>query len=1307
MINNANPISTSAKVQNDRIPNLNNATSKPNMTNNQAKENNFGSGLWSQIKALETNLASLRERQHRMNGTDGPLQQSTVHDPMRCRGHTGVQEASKFIQAKEGRHSCQSFGGGIGTGRNAVIANPGIGPGESFTGKLVKQTRNPSLDIDEARAGTQERGQAGANGERRLPRKESIPRSTGKVWWQSKKPSTWGCGRWAWSAEKIPGQTADPVPDPVDHTKKHQAGDDGSEPRIVAGIGGQLARDIEDTRSKLERLDERISQFRGDRSYTIPSTPKARTVTVELDKDHGEAARKAEGAGPGRQGRAYGVKKSITEKVATALLMSCLVINATAMEPLEDLLKIAHKSKGPRCDFAEVCCSPESALTETMKEKSFNTQRINLSEGYNLEKKLEAQAAQLWIAEHRPRKTWVSTECTPHTRMQNINQRTPQQIENLRRKRMRSYKVISQAVMIGCLTIALGGDLYWEWPEWVSSWGSKEMQVLYDFAEKNNITLYKVKTRGCRVGLTDEYGVLSGKAWVVLTTDKQFAEEMELKCKCWSSHAWLHGKALAKSAYYPPAYVKRATNIFEKQLRPPVIWSEVVANLTRWYPEEDEVKDNDNKEIEFKNFNFEKYDFVTEEEPYGQMRNKAANATEEESLRAVEEQSGVMAEKNGNNFFYNPEPTEAEITDWLIEFEDYLYGKDMVEITKDLYGVIKKDGKKRKLGKAERNITKPQDARELKKIEDTILKLHKNAGHSRKSALKAFMRRKDCPRWMIDMVDDLKCDECDANKESMASAPPASLAEPPKVWQVLGTDPFELTTNESRTKFVIYMDWACKLASCSTLHEGPLEQAWEPKTTLLIEKLLEDWMQHFPKMQWIFSDPAGQYVGREFREWCGASGIGLMTTPGEAHEALGSVENLIRIIKRTARRLLDEGHTPKVAMLMAIVAHNNQAKETGYAPVSWAFGAAADGERIEGLGVLSGLGIAQREMVQLKAEQIYLEEKANEKFSQAMNTINRKLKVAAVGQLVYYWRLGKNADPGWLGPAVVCLLEPTIGFEVTQPRQSEGVDTSRPRVIWVTHGGELLRCSLRQLREATKKEKWLAQMKGLVPLVMPESMDDLMAKLRHGTYTDISGEVPSQDEIERAAVNLREEYTAPTQTTGAGSAPTAETGIFRQDTPPASPTAPATTPRVRRTGKQDAEGRLFQPDSVQAPPLPSIPPFPQLQPERLEQEQLEPEQLEPDQLEPERLEQERLEQERLEQEQLEPGGLEPEFPTTRSSTSKRKAEESGHRCHIEGCVRPSFHDGEHEDGQGNVLPDTAKYIKLNEDEEVKLVVYLV
>ena len=78
----------------------------------------------------------------------------------------------------------------------------------------------------------------------------------------------------------------------------------------------------------------------------------------------------------------------------------------------------------------EICCAPNSTLTEEMIRNGFQSVRWNYESQFDLEKMDCVQKAIEAIPAQRPSKIWASLRCTPWISIQNLNQKTPQQVEN-------------------------------------------------------------------------------------------------------------------------------------------------------------------------------------------------------------------------------------------------------------------------------------------------------------------------------------------------------------------------------------------------------------------------------------------------------------------------------------------------------------------------------------------------------------------------------------------------------------------------------------------------------------------------------------------------------------------------------------------------------------------------------------------------------------------------------------------------------------------------------------------------------------
>ena len=91
----------------------------------------------------------------------------------------------------------------------------------------------------------------------------------------------------------------------------------------------------------------------------------------------------------------------------------------------------------------------------------------------------------------------------------------------------------------------------------------------------------------------------------------------------------------------------------------------------------------------------------------------------------------------------------------------------------------------------DKEMAKPTDPKELDRIRRLIRRLHIIGGHASKTNIKLLLRRRGCPAWQQDMVDELECDAC---QEEMLPEGPSevSVSAPPKIWQADKADAFEL-----------------------------------------------------------------------------------------------------------------------------------------------------------------------------------------------------------------------------------------------------------------------------------------------------------------------------------------------------------------------------------------------------------------------------------------------------------------------------------------------------------------------------------
>ena len=93
----------------------------------------------------------------------------------------------------------------------------------------------------------------------------------------------------------------------------------------------------------------------------------------------------------------------------------------------------------------EVACSPDSVLSSVMQEITGNPKaaiRLSLWNQHDLGTNEGVRAVLDKIDLHDPEHVWLAPECGPYSVMQNVNQRTEQQKQELAEKRKQALKTV-------------------------------------------------------------------------------------------------------------------------------------------------------------------------------------------------------------------------------------------------------------------------------------------------------------------------------------------------------------------------------------------------------------------------------------------------------------------------------------------------------------------------------------------------------------------------------------------------------------------------------------------------------------------------------------------------------------------------------------------------------------------------------------------------------------------------------------------------------------------------------------------------
>ena len=126
-------------------------------------------------------------------------------------------------------------------------------------------------------------------------------------------------------------------------------------------------------------------------------------------------------------------------------------------------------------DLVEVFCSPTSSLTKAAQSHGLKAERWT-KEDFDLSRPSGCQLAMDRLRQLRPKRLWLSPECGPYSIMQNANQKSPQQAENLRKKRELAFRQWQSCIRLAWLQVELGGTFYIEQPQRCMSWQLKDQK---------------------------------------------------------------------------------------------------------------------------------------------------------------------------------------------------------------------------------------------------------------------------------------------------------------------------------------------------------------------------------------------------------------------------------------------------------------------------------------------------------------------------------------------------------------------------------------------------------------------------------------------------------------------------------------------------------------------------------------------------------------------------------------------------------------------------------------------------------------
>ena len=341
--------------------------------------------------------------------------------------------------------------------------------------------------------------------------------------------------------------------------------------------------------------------------------------------------------------------------------------------------------------------------------------------------------------------------------------------------------------------------------------------------------------------------------------------------------------------------------------------------------------------------------------------------------------------------------------------------------------------------------------------------------------------------------------------------------------------------SEESVNFMLIIDEGSRFRTARVLTTGA-KQA--PNAQACLHYLQEGWVQYFGHPRCLRLDPAGAFRSAAVEEWCDKHSIYSDVVPGEAHWKVGTVECAIRGVKDVMTKLCsyDEELTPQQALAEAIVTFNHKELVRGYSPAQHILGQAPDetGRFIPqgrdahpALLIENPTGEFERSTkLRAEAEKALTDWNTQQRLLRAKHSRHRPCYDYTPGELVYYWRTqdsnkGRRQPGGkhgrFLGPARVL---------ATETRRDDQGNAKPGGSIWLVKGRSLLKCAPEQLRRATQREELLESMSDPGQQKLSWTFHSVADAIGGTRYEDISGELPSTTEWNRAQLPEEEHQPA-------------------------------------------------------------------------------------------------------------------------------------------------------------------------------------
>ena len=346
-----------------------------------------------------------------------------------------------------------------------------------------------------------------------------------------------------------------------------------------------------------------------------------------------------------------------------------------------------------------------------------------------------------------------------------------------------------------------------------------------------------------------------------------------------------------------------------------------------------------------------------------------------------------------------------------------------------------------------------------------LSRLHNNLGHPDPARLRKLLEAQGADPAVIAGAEDMQCDVCLETQPKPKLPNPSSIHNDLDFNDVVGADGAYWKSGTGETyHFMHFIDEG------TLFHVGMVSGRTTEEQISTFEKA---WLMWAGPCKTLYLDPAGEYISPLWNQYLQKENIRVTMAAGDSHWQIGKAEIHGKIIKDMLTRMDKEEPIQNMSdfqrcLRQAFAAKNSLSRAKGFTPEQALLGKSRSlPASLTSDDSTSAHALAESdtpEGVQFR-NSLQRREQARRAFIQADNdsacrrALLRRSRPGSVeygsGDWVLYWKKTVGNQRGargrWHGPAQVITVE-------------------QRRVVWLSHGGYLIRASPQHLRPASLRE---------------------------------------------------------------------------------------------------------------------------------------------------------------------------------------------------------------------------------------------